>query len=277
MVVGRRMKISALEEHPNIPEINGILARLPSIDDAQLVRLAAAWRNTPHIASARSRALAPDAPLILEVLQAFEHVTALFLEEIEGSAPYVRVTPQTALTALKAVRDALAAAFAQPLLTWREYEALIAPWRQVYPVDPSTQPDLGPQGERVRTLINGMARLATRCHDEEIAALFVALARRVSPAQELRQRARDEAWEAAVLTSRRRLWTMVRRQGAVAFARWCSACRRRGERDLADAARLVRDMCLDAACALLVADAVDETLVEILTLPARPLLDAAPS
>lgn len=274
MVLWRRTAISSLEEHPNLGEINGVLARLPSIDDGQLGRLAAAWRNSPQIATARARALGPDAPLVLEVLQAFEHITELFLDEIDGHAPYVTVTSETTLTALKAVRDALAAAFSRPVLTSAEYATLMAPWREVYPVDAAAGPDLGPQAHRVQALLEGMARLATRCHDEEIAALFRALTRRVSHADELRQRARDEAWRAAVLTSRRRTWKMVRRQGGAAFARWCPPCRRRDDRDRVEVARLVREMCLDAACALLVADAMDETLVEILTVPARPLLES---
>lgn len=277
MVVWRRTRISSVEKHPNVAEINEILARLPGIDDDQLGRLAAAWCNSPRLAAARARALAPDAPLVLEVLREFEHITELFLDEIEGNAPYVTVTSATTLTALKAVRDALAAAFARPVLAGTDHADLLAAWREVYRADRAVEADLGPHAERVRAMLEGMARLATRCHDGENAALFATLARRAPHAHELRQRARDEAWRAAVLTSRRRLWKMVRRQGNAAFARWCPPCRQRDEHGRADLARLVRDMCLDAACALLVADAVDETMVEILTLPARPLTEMATS
>lgn len=275
MVLWRRTRFTTVEEHPNLAEINAILARLPSIDDDHLGRLADAWCNPPGIAAARAKALAPDAPLVLEVLQHFEHITELFMDEIDGDAPYTSIDSERTVTALKAVRDALAAAFARPVLTPAEYVSLMVPWRTVYPVDIVAGPDLGPHADRVQVMLEGMDRLAHRCHDKEIAALFNALTQRVPSTDDLRQRARDEAWRAAVLTSRRRLWTAVRRQGSAAFARWCAPCRRRDERgdlrDWANAARHVREMCLDAACALLVADAMDETLVEILTLPAQPL------
>lgn len=274
MLLWRRTRISTLEEHPNLAEINSVLAYIPAIDDEQLRRFAQHWRNSPEIAVARARALSPDTPLVVEVLRLFEYITDLFVDEIEGRGPYATVSPGTTITALKAVRDAIAAAFARPALTSAEYTMLMAPWRETRAKDTSAPLDLGPHSDQVHAVLDGMATLAARCHDQDVAALFTALVRRVSPSDELRERAREEAWRAAVLTSRRRLWAMVRRQGAAEFGRWCAPCRRRDDADLTEMAQRVRDMCLDAACALLVADTIDETLVDVLTVPVRPLFDA---
>ena len=85
----------------------------------------------------------------------------------------------------------------------------------------------------------------------------------------MRDRARSEAWNAAVLTSRRRLWALVRRSGAEGIGRFCGSCQSRGTGD--EASRVLA-LTLDAACALLVADAIDENLLDILTLPVAELI-----
>ncbi|MBX6372100.1 MAG: hypothetical protein IRZ02_07580, partial [Acidothermus sp.] len=46
--------------------------------------------------------------------------------------------PTIVETGLKAVRDALAAAYARPVLRPREYLALLTPWRRV--IDPLPEP-----------------------------------------------------------------------------------------------------------------------------------------
>src|SRR4051795_1617837 len=124
--------IVSLDEHPNLPEILGVLAQLPHIADSDLRRLADAWHNTVFLAEARARALDPDSPLVLEVLAAFEAVQALFADDVSGEADYVSLDPELASLALKAIRDAIAAAYAEPVLTRSEHAALMGPWRAVY-------------------------------------------------------------------------------------------------------------------------------------------------
>lgn len=250
-----------------------MLARLPTIEDDDLRRLAAAWRNSRRAAVARAAALSPDAPLVVDLLSAFETVSAAFAEDLDGTAPDTTTSPEVTRRALNAVRDVLAAAFARPTSRTNEYLILSAPWYAAYPGAGPAELDLGPNAGRIRAVLEGMGRLTSRCHDVESAALYASLVKAAGRTRDLRHRARDEAWRAAVLTSRRRLWSIVRRMGAAAYARGCGPCRRRHEDETASR---VRDLCLDAACALLVADAVDDTLVEILTVPAQPLLHPTP-
>src|SRR5438132_1143576 len=49
----RTTEIVALDEHPNLPEILGVLAQLAHVSDADLPRLAKAWHNTVFLAYAR--------------------------------------------------------------------------------------------------------------------------------------------------------------------------------------------------------------------------------
>jgi hypothetical protein len=259
-----------LEEHPNLNEILGLLAQLPHVADVDLPELARRWRNTAYIADARAKALSPDAPLVLEVLACFEAVVALFEEDLAGEAPYVTVPVPVTTTALKAIRDAIAAAYAKPVLSQNEYASLMRPWREVYPYQSFDEPDLGPSAGEVKALLSAMPLLSSRCHDERGRDLYDSLMRAALTMDgSLRQTARDEAWRAAVLTSRRRVWAMVRRSGAEAMSRPCHDCRRPEE---AAVDELVLELCLDAACGLLVADAVDDTLTDILVLPLRELI-----
>ena len=75
--------------------------------------------------------------------------------------------------------------------------------------------------------------------------------------------ARAEAFQAAVLTSRRRVWALVRRSGTEGLLRPCREC---GSTD-SDAREneRVMTMCLDAACALLVADTLPDDAIKLLT------------
>jgi hypothetical protein len=261
----RRVHVTALEEHPNLTEILGVLAQLPHIADADLPKLAAAWHNTVSVADARSKALGPDAPLVLEVLAAFEAVQSLFADDVAGEEPWLTVEPAVATTALKAIRDAIAAAYARPILSRGEHQLLMRAWRVVYPTQTVDEPDLGPNADQVKAVLTALPMLASRCHDQTAADLFEHLAQAaLSMDGGLREAARSEAWRAAVLTSRRRIWGLVRRSGAEGLARRCTRCSRRQP---ALEERHVLELCLDAACALLVADTIDETLVEVLTLP----------
>ena len=262
--------ISSLDEHPNLPEIVGVLAQLPHVSDSDLIRLADSWRNTVFLAEARARALDPDSPLVLEVLAAFEAVQALFADDVCGEAEYVELDPEVTSVALKAIRDAIAASYAEPLLSRTEHAGLMAPWRAVYPTALVDEPDLGEHSGQVKALLSAMPRLATRCHDREAASLYDEILRTsMALDEDVRSVARDEAWQAALLTNRRRVWGLVRRSGAEGIGRFCGQCRTRHDDD--DTMRVL-SLCLDAACALLVADAIDDNLVDVLTLPVQKLI-----
>ena len=122
--------------------------------------LAGAWHNTTLLAEARRRALEPDSPLVIEVLACFDTVQSLFADEIQGDAEYVTVDPAVASTALKAIRDGVAAAYALPVLTAAEHAALMRAWRSVYPTDRIADPDLGVRAEEVTSLVAAIPRLA---------------------------------------------------------------------------------------------------------------------
>ncbi|HET6815848.1 MAG TPA: hypothetical protein VFH66_01285 [Mycobacteriales bacterium] len=266
----RTAEIVSLDEHPNLPEILGVLAQLAHVSDADLPRLAKAWHNTVFLAEARARALSPDSPLVLEVLSAFEAVQALFADDLSGEEDYLSVEPEIASVALKAIRDAIAAAYARPVLSRTEHSALMASWRAVYPIDLVEEPDLGERGHEIKTLLSAMPRLAMRCHDDEAARLFESIVD-ISWVldEDVRGVARQEAWNAAVLTNRRRVWELVRRSGAEGIGRYCPSCRTRNDDDQTTR---VLALCLDAACAMLVSDAIDDNLLDVLTLPVQSLI-----
>lgn len=145
----RRSLVVSLDRHPNVAEIVAILSRVPRLTTPEVAMLAYAWRDTSVVASARDRALAPDAPLVIEVLDAFDRVDAVFDDELTGRAlggfmgetiePFTADGAATVLkpaivnVALKAVRDAIAAAYARPILRRGEYEQLMSAWRRVFP------------------------------------------------------------------------------------------------------------------------------------------------
>lgn len=264
-----RRTVERLEDHPNLAEVLGVLAQLAHIGDQDLPRLAAAWTNSPSIAEARGKALSPDSPLVLEVLAAFEALSALFEDDLRGEAAYVTVDPAVTTTALKAVRDAIAAAYAKPVLTRSEHAALMRPWRSLYPTSLVDEPDLGPHADTVKALLAVLPRLAARCHDPESAAVYERLVDLSFVDESDRSSARETAFQAAVLTSRRRVWALVRRSGAEGLSRPCHACATQvDEREVSR----VLALCLDAACALLVADAVPDDLLAVLTGPVEPLI-----
>lgn len=260
----RTTTITTLEDHPNLAEILGVLAGLAHIRDADLPRLASAWTDGAPVTEARDKALRPDSPLVLEVLGAFEAVSALFDDELRGEAAYVVVTGEVTATALKAVRDAIAASYAQPVLTGAEHAALMGAWRRVYPTSNAKEPDLGPRADQVKALLAVLPTLAAHCHDEQGRRLHEQLVARSFAAESDRADARAEAFQAAVLTSRRRVWALVRRTGTAGLSRSCRNCRPdENERD----DERVRTLCLDAACALLVADALPDATTQLLTEP----------
>ena len=263
--------VEQLADHPNLPEVLGVLAQLAHVDDAALPLLAQAWVNSPSLAIARDRALAPDSPLVLEVLGAFGAVGALFADDLAGQAAYLTVDRRVTVLALKAVRDAIAGAYARPVLSRREHQALLRPWRTVYPEPTVEEPDLGPRGDQVKALLSCLPVLAGRCHDPAGQALFDALVDRSYLAESERVEALASAFDAAVLTSRRRVWALVRRTGTQGMSRGCPTCRT-GQVDSERDVQRVLTLCLDAACALLVADAMGDASTELLTDPVTSLI-----
>jgi hypothetical protein len=254
--------VSRLEEHPNLPEILGVLAQLAHITDDELVLLADAWINSPALAEARDRALGPESPLVVEVLAAFDALSSLFADDLAGEAAYVVVESATTVRALKAVRDAIAASYARPALSKTEHSALLRPWRTVFPTPTVDEPDLGPRADHVKALLSTLPKLAGRCHDEDGRVLFEALVDRSFVAEDDRAAAAESAFQAAVLTSRRRVWALVRRTGTEGLLRPCTTCRGSLVQDRET--QRVLELCLDAACVLLVADAVPDACTDLL-------------
>ncbi len=273
-LAGRATVVQRLEEHPNLTAILGVLAQLAHIGDDHLPRLAQGWVNNPSLAQARDRALAPDSPLVIEVLAAFDAVSSLFADDLLGEASYLTVDPRVTTMALKTVRDAIAAVYARPVLSRSEYAALLRPWLAVYPTPSVDEPDLGPQAHRVKALLGTLPSLAFRCHDAQGRQLFDALVDRSFVAESERADAVDSAFQAAVLTSRRRVWALVRRTGAEGLSRPCVDCgpvTGRTADDDRETARVLA-LCLDAACALLVADALPDASTDLLTVPVLDLI-----
>jgi hypothetical protein len=266
----RTSTISVLEEHPNLSEVLGVLAQLAHIRDADIPKLADAWHNTVALAEARDRALSPDSPLVLEALAAFEALGALFDDDLRGEAAYVTVASDVTTTALKAVRDAIAAAYAKPILSRAEYASLMRAWRVVYPEATVGEPDLGPRADQVKALLAMMPMLSTRCHDAEGRRLYDALVDRSFAGETERADARAAAFQAAVITSRRRVWALVRRSGTEGLLRGCRECRSVAVDDREN--ERVMTLCLDAACALLVADTLSDEMTTLLTEPVTSLI-----
>jgi hypothetical protein len=74
-------------------------------------------------------------------------------------------------------------------------------------------------------------------------------------AEDDRAQAAESAFQAAVLTSRRRVWALVRRTGTEGLLRPVHDLPRHAAVSDRETQRVL-ELCLDAACALLVADAV---------------------
>lgn len=264
--------ISTLEAHPNALEILSITSQLGCITDLALAELSRAWQNTSELAEARRHALEPESPLVFDALAAFETVQVIFAEEIRGGEDYLTVEPEVASTALKAIRDAIAGAYARPAITSAEHAILTRAWRAVYPVDRLTAPDLGARAADVNTVLQAGPRLAATCHDNAAILDHAAILRAGSSLDEdIRCAAREEAWHAAILTSRRRMWQLIHHTGECARKHYCQTCRER-DRD-PDTDRVLR-LCIDAACGLLVAGALENDIVDVLTAPVDSLLGA---
>ena len=66
-------------------------------------------------------------------------------------------------------------------------------------------------------------------------------------------------------------WRLVRRSGIKSLNRYCATCRQRERDD--DTARVLT-LCVDAACGLLVAGALDDEIVDVLVAPVQCLIPA---
>jgi hypothetical protein len=261
--------ITSTETHPHCAEILGVLAQVVHLDDEGLRRLALAWHDTPEVARARDKALQPDTPLILEVLSAFDSLAGLFADDLAGTAPYITLPAPTTALALKAVRDAIAAAYARPVLAPQEYAELSAPWHAVYPDRRMQMPDFGPQHHEVLALLTSIPGLSCHRHDPEAERLFANLlvhARGLDA--EAHGCAVESAWQAAVLTGRRRLWFLASRSAHEGYDRACGPCARIAD----DEDRAVLAVCLGVVAAMLVRDVLDTTSADTLLAPVASLL-----
>jgi len=261
--------VSALGEHPNCAEIVSVLARMVQLTDEQISALALVWRDDDVTAAGRASALDPDSPLVLEALAAFDSLAYLYADDLQGEAPYLTLPAPVTALGLKAVRDAIAAAYARPVLEASEYTALIAPWRGVFPDASVLAPYFGPQHQAVLDLLGVMSSMACRSHDAVAEARWLAVldsAERVD--LERHGHAVDDAWDAAVLTQRRRLWGLASRSGQEAFYRRCAQCERSGHE--ADGAVLV--LCLGAVVGVMMGDVLAEGVRELLVSPLETLI-----
>ncbi len=261
---GARAVITQLEDHPHATDVLAVLCGLADIRDADLPRLAELWTNDVEIAAARALALSADAPLVIEVLAAFEALEALFADDLRGEADFVNVDPEVTATALKSVRDAIAASYARPILSRRQHLLLVRPWQTVFPDRRATEPDLGPRAAAVRELLGSLPVVAGRCHDPSAAAAYDDLVLASWQDESSRRAAADEAFQVAVRTDRRRTWALVRRSAAEGLQRPCGTCG--GRAADADLPR-VHTAVADAACALLVADLLPAGALALLTTP----------
>ncbi|MEO6713653.1 MAG: hypothetical protein ABIM89_09525 [Mycobacteriales bacterium] len=258
------------EDHPNRGEIFGVLAQMIHLGDEQLPVLADRWVNTDVVSRARSKALSPDSPLILEVLAAFDSVSFLFAEDLDGSAEYLTVEPTVTVVALKAIRDAIAAAYAQPVLSRSEHAELLRPWRSIFPTNSFAEPDFGPDRGDIARLFRLLPSLAGRCHDELGQLLWQSVTDRSAGTDPVAHSAAlDAAWEAAVVTRRRRLWRLARRTATEAYSARCPACTGRAGTD--EDIQLL-SYCLGGVYAMLVRDAIDDESFRVLHEPIAGLI-----
>ena len=267
-----RTVIDHLEDHPDLPVIMDVLSRLTLVDGSQLAGLAAAWRNDSRTSRWRDLALSPDSPLIMEVLHAFDTITELYADDVAGTSGYLTVPGPVAARGVKAIRDALAAAYAKPVLPPHGYLALARPWIVVMGQDenPADGPDLGPAAATIRRVMAAAGGLANRCHDPDARRAFDDLSALGLSGGDERRDARDAAWSAAVASQRRRTWALLRHTLSQQVARGCASCGH-GPDERRDAERAVV-VAADGACALLVLDIAAAGAVQFLVEPLSVLV-----
>ncbi len=271
----RRASYTRLEEHPQLQDVVALLAEVPHLRDDQLRALAAAWRNTTTAAEGRRRALSPDTLLVVDMLRAFDDVAALYADDLDGEADYLTVDASVVSVALKAVRDAIAGTIARPQLSRAQHAGLLAPWREVLGAGgQSTSHDLGPAPAEVQGVLDTVSRLSGRCHDADDARTFDGLlVRAMTRDSEARDDAVATAYATAVVTGRRRLWTLLRRHAGEPGLEAAQRCRTCGTAAPSpyDAER-VQALAADAACALLVSDLLEPAALDTLLAPLSGLI-----
>jgi hypothetical protein len=180
------------------------------------------------------------------------------------------VPPPVTALALKAVRDAVAAAYARPVLDLEEHALLVGPWRSVFPQARSLMPDFGPQHDEIVALLARIPGLACHTHDTRAAQLWENIRVHVRTLDRDRHEAAiDAAWQAAILSGRRRLWGLVSRSAQEGYGRTCQDC----SRTMTEDDVVVLSLCLGAGVGLLVRDLLDEESVRALLTPAAGLME----
>lgn len=103
--------------------ITQVVSRAANLTDADITLLTrVARRRDPAADKARQRALGVDSPRVVDALVTFDTLEMLW----RGAGP------DEALSAVKRTCfDAVAAVFAEPVLSRREFRALIGPFRDV--------------------------------------------------------------------------------------------------------------------------------------------------
>jgi hypothetical protein len=204
------------------------------------------------------------------VLAAFDALSALFADDLRGEARLRRrrrgrdvARPQGGA---RRHRRRLRPPVAEP----SEYAALLRPWRTVFPTPTVDEPDLGPRGDQVKALLSALPRLAVRCHDEQ--------GRRCST-----RWSTGPSWPRTTGRGRRERLPGRRADQPPPGLGAGAPHRHRGPAaPVPDLPRppwrsdretpRVLELCLDAACALLVADALPDACTDLLADPVLALI-----
>jgi hypothetical protein len=267
--VARRAVPGTLAEHPSADRIRDTLLRLPYLTPEQLSTLARTWRSTPVTTTARRRALAPGSPLVMDVLSVFDLLTTMYADELWAEGPHVVLPARTTRDALKAVRDAVAAVYAAPVLTRWEYLALSRPWRRAMRWAPAPPADRDRTWDALDRLLGGAAACRDRCHDaQQLVAFDAMVVAGLTRDASGRAGALEQAWTAAVACGRHRMWALLRRAAADTLRTGCARCRRTADGEDDRVAGLVTD----AAVGLLVGDLLSRENLRVLLEPVSGLL-----
>jgi hypothetical protein len=116
-----------LADHPNPAQILAIRRVLLELTEAH--DELAAQRQPTETGSARAAALGPDTPSLFDVLEAFSVIDDLVASARPGYGPGGPLPAEVLDSAFKAARDAVAAAYARPVLDRQHCEILIKLWR----------------------------------------------------------------------------------------------------------------------------------------------------
>lgn len=250
------MRVNALwpgtGAHPSPDAVAAVLDRVPDLTERELRDLADGFGDGMHAATARARALDPDLPWILDVLQVFDICERLYAGEPSPDSP------ELIAQALRGVRDAVAAAYAQPVLRRADHAALMRPWRH------AVRDRLTELPPAVQRALGELRALPARCHDPAASARWNELALIALGRDSDEHRvAVESAHVLAVAAGREMAWQAVRRCATEAISRRCTAC---GTRPDLGSLRVLA-LAVDASCGLLVSDLVAGPALRTLSLP----------